>query len=179
MRVQKFIRQPGVPVDTAIRVYRRYLKLEPEHAEEYIAYLKAKVRARPLSPHTPQFRMFAHTHVREHACAHQTVQTVTYVCAHACLHVWLHALVYVHMPTRAQTQTAQHTHTHTHTHMHSQNRWGEAAQKLAELLNDETFRSLEGKSKHQVGAAHRHAGTLASSRCPLAELGAGPGETCV
>ncbi|KAF5830373.1 protein prenylyltransferase [Dunaliella salina] len=63
---------PGVPVDTAIRVYRRYLKLEPEHAEEYIAYLKAK------------------------------------------------------------------------------NRWGEAAQKLAELLNDDTFRSLEGKSKHQM-----------------------------
>jgi len=31
-----------------------------------------------------------------------------------------------------------------------QNRWGEAAQKLAELLNDDTFRSLEGKSKHQV-----------------------------
>jgi hypothetical protein len=24
-------------------VYRRYLKLEPEHAEEYITYLKAKV----------------------------------------------------------------------------------------------------------------------------------------
>eukprot|EP00200_Dunaliella_tertiolecta_P010820 CAMPEP_0202386768 /NCGR_PEP_ID=MMETSP1127-20130417/68372_1 /ASSEMBLY_ACC=CAM_ASM_000462 /TAXON_ID=3047 /ORGANISM="Dunaliella tertiolecta, Strain CCMP1320" /LENGTH=927 /DNA_ID=CAMNT_0048987473 /DNA_START=101 /DNA_END=2884 /DNA_ORIENTATION=- len=68
----KFIRQPGVPVDTAIRVYRRYLKLEPEHVEEYIAYLKAK------------------------------------------------------------------------------NRWGEAAQKLAELLNDDTFRSLEGKSKHQM-----------------------------
>eukprot|EP00983_Pelagomonas_calceolata_P115099 1160158-Pelagomonas_calceolata.AAC.3 len=33
----------------------------------------------------------------------------------------------------------------------AENRWGEAAQKLAELLNDDTFRSLEGKSKHQVG----------------------------
>ncbi len=41
--VQKFIRQPGVPVETACRVYRRYLKLEPEHAEEYITYLKAQV----------------------------------------------------------------------------------------------------------------------------------------
>ena len=40
---QKFIRQPGIPVDSAIRVYRRYLKLEPTHAEEYIAYLKVKV----------------------------------------------------------------------------------------------------------------------------------------
>lgn len=41
---QKFIRQPGIPVETAMRVYRRYLKLEPEHAEEYIVYLKAQVR---------------------------------------------------------------------------------------------------------------------------------------
>jgi hypothetical protein len=37
---QKFIRQPGMPADTAVRVYRRYLKLEPAHAEEYIAHLK-------------------------------------------------------------------------------------------------------------------------------------------
>lgn len=35
--------QPGVPVETATRVYRRYLKLEPTHVEEYIAYLKIKV----------------------------------------------------------------------------------------------------------------------------------------
>jgi hypothetical protein len=42
--LQKFIRQQGVPVDTACRVYRRYLKLEPEHAEEYLEYLKAQVR---------------------------------------------------------------------------------------------------------------------------------------
>ena len=32
----------------------------------------------------------------------------------------------------------------------SQDRWGEAARKLAEMLNDDTFRSLEGKSKHQL-----------------------------
>ena len=31
-----------------------------------------------------------------------------------------------------------------------QDRWGEAARKLAEMLNDDTFRSLEGKSKHQL-----------------------------
>ncbi len=31
-----------------------------------------------------------------------------------------------------------------------QDRWGEAARKLAEVLNDDTFRSLEGKSKHQL-----------------------------
>ncbi|KAG2453740.1 hypothetical protein HYH02_001951 [Chlamydomonas schloesseri] len=68
----KFIHTPGIPVETAVRLYRRYLKLEPTHAEEYVAYLKAK------------------------------------------------------------------------------NRWGEAARKLAELLNDDTFRSLEGKSKHQL-----------------------------
>ncbi len=55
-----------------MRVYRRYLKLEPTHTEEYIAYLKVK------------------------------------------------------------------------------DRWGEAARKLAEVLNDDTFRSLEGKSKHQL-----------------------------
>ncbi len=36
--------QPHIPVETASRIYRRYLKLEPTHTEEYIAYLKAKVR---------------------------------------------------------------------------------------------------------------------------------------
>lgn len=40
---QKFLMQPGIPTDTAVRVYRRYLKIEPTHAEEYIAYLKSKV----------------------------------------------------------------------------------------------------------------------------------------
>ena len=35
--------QPGIPTETAMRVYRRYLKFEPTHTEEYIAYLKAKV----------------------------------------------------------------------------------------------------------------------------------------
>ena len=36
--------QPGIPVETAMKVYRRYLKIEPLHTEEYIAYLKGKVR---------------------------------------------------------------------------------------------------------------------------------------
>jgi len=31
-----------------------------------------------------------------------------------------------------------------------QEQWGEAAKKMAELVDDETFRSLEGKSKHQL-----------------------------
>lgn len=38
----RFIGQPGIPVETAVRVYRRYLKLEPTHAEEFIQYLKIK-----------------------------------------------------------------------------------------------------------------------------------------
>lgn len=28
--------------------------------------------------------------------------------------------------------------------------WGEAAKKLADLVNDDLFRSLQGKSKHQL-----------------------------
>uniref|UniRef100_A0A6B2KY33 Suppressor of forked domain-containing protein n=1 Tax=Arcella intermedia TaxID=1963864 RepID=A0A6B2KY33_9EUKA len=35
----KFVRIIGIP-ETAIRVYRRYLKLEPNHIEEYIDYLE-------------------------------------------------------------------------------------------------------------------------------------------
>ena len=59
MHVQEFIRQDGVPVESALRVYRRYLKLEPSHAEEYVAYLQAKVLlmfcvAAVLSPLTSQ-----------------------------------------------------------------------------------------------------------------------------
>lgn len=61
-----------MPVETALRVYRRYLQLEPGHAEELIAYCRA------------------------------------------------HGL------------------------------WGEAAARLARALDDDTFRSLEGKSKHQL-----------------------------
>lgn len=68
----KFVNQPGIPEETAVRVYRRYLKLEPHHVEEYITYLKNK------------------------------------------------------------------------------GRWGEAAQRLADCLNDDLFRSIEGKSKHQL-----------------------------
>ena len=35
--------QSGIPTETAVRVYKRYLRLEPMHTEEYIAYLKSKV----------------------------------------------------------------------------------------------------------------------------------------
>ena len=31
-----------------------------------------------------------------------------------------------------------------------QGSWGEAAKKLAQVVDDDTFRSLEGKSKHQL-----------------------------
>jgi pre-mRNA-splicing factor SYF1 len=68
----RFITQPKIPVETAVRVYRRYLKLEPAHAEEYITYLKLN------------------------------------------------------------------------------GRWGEAARRLADIVNDESFRSLEGKSRHAL-----------------------------
>lgn len=67
-----FVTMDGVPEETAHRVYRRYLKLEPEHAEEYLAFLVGKQR------------------------------------------------------------------------------WGDAALKLTELVNDDSFRSLHGKSKHQM-----------------------------
>ena len=64
--------QPTTGVSCMLQVYRRYLKLEPTHAEEYIAYLR----------------------IHEH--------------------------------------------------------WEEAARRLAVVVNDEAFRSLEGKSKHQL-----------------------------
>ena len=72
MHIQGFIRQNGVPVDTARRVYRRYLKFEPGHAEEYVEFLKAR------------------------------------------------------------------------------GRWDEVAERLAKIVNDETFQSLAGKSKHEI-----------------------------
>ncbi len=67
-----FIRAEGVPGDTARRVYRRYLKFEPGHAEEYVEFLK------------------------------------------------------------------------------SRGYWGEVATKIAELVNDDSFQSLAGKSKHTM-----------------------------
>ena len=68
----KFVSQEGIPVKTATRIYQRYLKIEPSHAEEYIAYLKTK------------------------------------------------------------------------------NRWREVAEQLIVVVNNESFRSLEGKSRHDL-----------------------------
>jgi pre-mRNA-splicing factor SYF1 len=48
--LQRFLGQPEIPVETAVRVYRRYLQLEPTHAEEFIAYLKSKVGCMLASP---------------------------------------------------------------------------------------------------------------------------------
>ena len=39
--------QNGMPAETAMRIYRRYLQLEPMHTEEYIAYLRNKVSTPP------------------------------------------------------------------------------------------------------------------------------------
>lgn len=68
----KFVSQEGIPVDTTTKVYSRYLKIEPGHAEEYVVYLKA------------------------------------------------------------------------------QGRWRAVAEQLIKLVNDLSFRSLEGKSKHDI-----------------------------
>lgn len=68
----KFASQEGIPVETASRIYKRYLKIEPAHAEEYVAYLKSK------------------------------------------------------------------------------GMWREMAERLIMLVNDDSFRSLEGKSKHDL-----------------------------
>lgn len=68
----RFVSQEGIPVETAVRVYRRYLKLEPSHAEEYVVYLVNKKR------------------------------------------------------------------------------WRDAAEQLIRIVNDESFRSLQGKSKHDL-----------------------------
>ena len=35
-------------------------------------------------------------------------------------------------------------------HANLQAMWGEAAKRLSDAVNDELFRSLEGKSKHQL-----------------------------
>ena len=48
------------------------------------------------------------------------------------------------MPTEPQTHTAAPHSTC------AQEQWGEAAKKIAELVDDDSFRSLEGKSKHQL-----------------------------
>jgi pre-mRNA-splicing factor SYF1 len=68
----RFASQEGIPVETTTRIYSRYLKIEPGHAEEYVEYLR------------------------------------------------------------------------------SQGRWREVAEQLIKVVNDRSFRSLEGKSKHDL-----------------------------
>ena len=34
-----FVSQKGVPIETSLRVYRRYLKYDPSHIEEFIEFL--------------------------------------------------------------------------------------------------------------------------------------------
>ena len=45
----KFVSQEGIPVETTTRVYSRYLKIEPAHAEEYIVYLRSQGRWRSMA----------------------------------------------------------------------------------------------------------------------------------
>eukprot|EP00850_Spirogloea_muscicola_P007794 SM000040S14806 [mRNA] locus=s40:534356:540087:+ [translate_table: standard] len=40
----KFVSQDGIPAETALRVFRRYLKMEPNHVEEYIEFLVSSKR---------------------------------------------------------------------------------------------------------------------------------------
>ncbi|EDQ86376.1 uncharacterized protein MONBRDRAFT_28344 [Monosiga brevicollis MX1] len=40
----KFVRQPHIPTETACRVYRRYLMIEPNDAEEFVDYLVSAKR---------------------------------------------------------------------------------------------------------------------------------------
>ena len=58
LSVQRFVMQPDMPVETALRVYRRYLKLEPSHTEEYIAYLKSKVNSAAVNAVTSSDNLF-------------------------------------------------------------------------------------------------------------------------
>lgn len=39
-----FIKKEHIPIETAVRIYKRYLQLHPENAEDYIDYLHAKNR---------------------------------------------------------------------------------------------------------------------------------------
>ena len=39
-----WVQRPGTPTEVGARVYRRYLKIEPGHAEEYVAFLQARGR---------------------------------------------------------------------------------------------------------------------------------------
>lgn len=68
----KFVSQVGIPIETSLRVYRRYLKFDPTHIEEFIEFLL------------------------------------------------------------------------------SSERWQEGAERLAEVLNDEGFQSIKGKTRHQL-----------------------------
>ncbi|CAI9087648.1 OLC1v1021777C1 [Oldenlandia corymbosa var. corymbosa] len=68
----KFVGQNGIPIETSLRVYRRYLMFDPSHVEDFIDFLK-----------------------------------------------------------------------------HSE-RWQEAAERLAGVLNDDKFYSIKGKTKHQL-----------------------------
>ena len=60
--------QPGIPQETAVRVYRRYLRLEPTHSEEYIAYLKSKVHCcLPCSAHSLLIHMQSSASIDAHS----------------------------------------------------------------------------------------------------------------
>ena len=65
--LQKLVTQPGIPPETAMKVYRRYLKLEPTHVEEYIAYLKGKVDL-PIQAWQPCFARNPSAAVASVAC---------------------------------------------------------------------------------------------------------------
>jgi pre-mRNA-splicing factor SYF1 len=119
----RFIGQPGIPVETAVRVYRRYLKLEPTHAEEFIQYLKikqlwgeaARVSGLQLA------EKGGHPHARQLLLLGPGWRARCALCP----------VVVARAPHHPQPCTP-------------------ALQRLAGVVNDEGFRSLEGKSRHQL-----------------------------
>ena len=173
---QKFLMQPGIPTETAVRVYKRYLRLEPSHTEEYVAYLKSKARTSPWVPLQ---------------CAAGYQHSVRVKLEHHCIIAAPAELVGSQpSPTCMESEARECVQTHCVSCMsevlprvlekaclHVQGLWEEAARKMAELVNDDGFRSLEGKSKHQVtlsqscvgvGAAFLHAAALL---CPASLAG--------
>lgn len=145
----RFITQPGIPMDTAFRVYRRYLK--------YVLFCFAQF---------PLLGLWAYEHTSMMSCMPLAILIRVSVSANSpftSFH-WLSlkSIAVTRSCTAFRVTPCPSLPTHPASRMEpghreeyiayllKHERWGEAAAELAVCVNDDTFRSLEGKSKHTL-----------------------------
>ena len=141
----RFITQPGMPMDTAFRVYRRYLKYGSNYNQTL--HLGSFHRTQHLLPVTPHLHDIASPQA---LCSPPVPPWGQCSVPKARAAPLQPNRPRIAVPTRPGCRMEPGHREEYIAYLLKHERWGEAAAELAVCVNDDTFRSLEGKSKHAL-----------------------------